>query len=132
MGPDVLVDVQHMGSTAIPGLSAKPQIDIIALTPDLRLVKAKYEAMKAAGFQPKGDYVGHGEEYFTEDDENGHRLTSLHIVPVGHPEFDAQMTFRDYMRQSPEDRKLYEATKMKLKQDYPDDYNAYGEGKNRF
>lgn len=126
---DNIEQIEHAGSTAIPGLAGKPQIDIYATAKNLDNIRSKYEAMKAAGFTPKGDYVGHGEEYFVEDDPNGIRLGGIHIVEVCNPVFEEHIIFRDYMRANDKDKALYLETKMRLKKEFPGDYNAYSKGK---
>ncbi len=74
---DEVIRIEHMGSTAVPGLAAKPQIDVLVEVKNLETVPSFYDAMKSAGYQPKGDYTMTGEEYFTLDDTAGVRLASV-------------------------------------------------------
>ena len=126
---DEVLDIQHIGSTAIPGMFSKPQIDILVVVRDLHNIKRRYDEMLTAGFQPRGDYTGIEEEYFTEDDQRGVRLASVHILPQGHPEIEGQINFRNYLIANENDRNLYAVTKKELFARYRDDYSAYARGK---
>ncbi|MCA9348802.1 GrpB family protein [Candidatus Saccharibacteria bacterium] len=127
---DIAILVEHIGSTAVPGMAAKPQIDVIVGVNNLEDVRTLKDKMADAGFSARGDFVGNGEEYFTEDDQAGHRLASIHIQKIDSPEIPKQIRFREYMRLNINgDRDLYELKKQELKQLFPDSYNAYGDGK---
>lgn len=126
---DEIIDIEHIGSTSIVGMAAKPQIDILVVVKDLEKIKEYYKVMDRSGFTPRGDYTGIGEEYFTEDNSQGIRLASIHILPIGHPEIKDQINFRDYLRVNHQDRSLYESTKEKLYRTHPGDYNLYDSGK---
>ncbi|MDD5043269.1 MAG: GrpB family protein [Patescibacteria group bacterium] len=128
LGNEVLA-IHHIGSTSIPGMVAKPQIDILVVVKDLRKVHEKATKMADWGFIPRGDYTGIGEEYFTEDDAEGERLTSVHILPEGHPEIKNILAFRDYLLENKKDRELYSAAKKELYRKYADNYPKYGAGK---
>src|SRR4051812_28407871 len=69
---DNLIDFHHVGSTSIPGMLAKAQIDVCAIVKNLEEVKNVRPKFEALGYAAKGDYVGQNEEYFTYD-ENGER-----------------------------------------------------------
>lgn len=126
------VDVQHIGSTSIPGMAAKPQIDILVIVKDLSKVKAYYSSMAKAGYTARGtEYVGIGDEYFTEDLPNHTRLAGVHVLPQGHPEISKYLNFRDYLRLNQADRDLYTAVKRELYQKFTDDYHHYDSGKKK-
>ena len=128
---DEVIDIQHIGSTSIPGMMAKPQIDILVIVKDLTRVKNYYDAMSRAGFTPRGtDYVGVGDEYFTEDAPSGERVTSVHVFPQGHPKISEYLNLRDYLKNHKQDRDLYIETKKKLYQQHSENYAAYDSGKN--
>lgn len=128
---DEIIDIQHIGSTSIPGMIAKPQIDILVIIKDLNKVKNYYDAMSRMGFTPRGtDYVGIGDEYFTEDTPSGKRITSIHVLPQGHPKINEYLNLRDYLRSHTQDRNLYIETKKKLYEQYSENYDAYDSGKN--
>lgn len=131
---DSAIRIEHIGSTSIPGMSAKPQIDIMVEVRSLDAVREVYEAMEAAGFAAKGDYGGslENEEYFTKDSPSGERLASVHVYEVGHPKVARNLKFRDYLRTHPDEARRYERTKLELFNKYTDDYPAYNRAKEGF
>ena len=60
-----IVDLEHVGSTSVPGMSAKQQIDILVTVKNFEEVTNFYGTMTEKGFTPRGDYTNEGEEYFT-------------------------------------------------------------------
>jgi GrpB-like predicted nucleotidyltransferase (UPF0157 family) len=77
--------IHHIGSTSIPGMIAKPNIDIMVVVPDLPAIKQFYEPMTQAGYTPRGDYSHIQEEYFTEDQPDGERTASIHVFEEDRP-----------------------------------------------
>jgi GrpB-like predicted nucleotidyltransferase (UPF0157 family) len=118
-----LLDFQHIGSTSIPGMLAKPVIDVCAVVKDIEEVKAIRPKFEALGYRARGDYVGQGEEYFTYDDANGERKYNIHTLQEGNLAIIGYLSFRDYLRSNEEAvrkyieglRNLYGAS----------DYNSY-------
>jgi GrpB-like predicted nucleotidyltransferase (UPF0157 family) len=107
------LQLEHVGSTSVPGLAAKPIIDIILAVADSADEPAYVPAMESAG------YVLH----IREPDWNQHRLfkgpdtnINLHIYSFGCPEIDKMLMFRDWLRANDADRKLYERAKRGLAQ----------------
>lgn len=124
------VSIEHVGSTSIEGMFAKPQIDILLIVKNLLLVKNVYPALTQAGFVPRGtEYVGIGDEYVTEDTSEGIRLASIHIFEEGHPEIEKYRVFREHLRSNKEDRDLYIATKKQLYSEHSENYHGYDSGK---
>jgi GrpB-like predicted nucleotidyltransferase (UPF0157 family) len=125
--------IHHVGSTAIPGMPAKPQIDVLVIVDDLADIRHYYKAMKNAGFTPRGDYNGKllAEEYFTRDDSDGRRLVSVHVLPKGHPEIEGKIAFRDYLcdEEHRNDRDRYAEKKRALLRQHPDAIGEYDQGK---
>lgn len=127
---DNLVEIQHIGSTSITGMLAKPQIDILVVVKDLDAVKNMYSNFSAAGYKIHGrGYVADDDEYISLDDENGKRLISVHILQKGNAKIDEYKIFRDYLNQNEQDRALYIATKKKLYSSHSDNYAEYDGGK---
>ena len=126
---DEAICIEHMGSTAVPGMAAKPQIDILVEARSLDSVRELYNEMKAAGFESLGDYTLIGEEFFRVKDADGHPLASVHVLPKGHPEIAFQIKFREYLKAHPKEVEDYSNLKKKLLRDHPGDYNAYGDAK---
>jgi GrpB-like predicted nucleotidyltransferase (UPF0157 family) len=103
--------LEHVGSTSVPGLAAKPIIDMILAVADSADEPAYVPAMESAG------YVLH----IREPEWHQHRLfkgpdtdINLHVYSVGCPEIDKMLMFRDWLRGNDADRELYERTKREL------------------
>jgi GrpB-like predicted nucleotidyltransferase (UPF0157 family) len=126
---DALLEIHHFGSTSIPGMFAKPNIDIYALAKSLDVIRARSDKMKVAGFTPRGDYSNIGEEHFTVDKPNGERIASIHIFEGSNKIFTSYANLRDYLISNSADRNRYIALKKELYKKYPDNYPAYDEGK---
>lgn len=110
LGNRVLM-LEHVGSTSVPGLAAKPIIDMILAVADSADEPAYVPAMESAG------YVLH----IREPEWHQHRLfkgpdtdINLHTFSVGCPETDTMLMFRDWLRINDADRELYERTKREL------------------
>lgn len=127
---DNLIEIEHIGSTSIEGMIAKPQVDILAVVKNLDAVKDCYGAFVKAGYVPRGrGYVNKNDEYFTEDSLDGKRLTSIHTLQEGNPKIQEYKDFRDYLRVNEEDRKLYVSIKRASYSSHHDDYAKYYNGK---
>ncbi len=127
---DTVVMLEHIGSTAIPGMWAKPQIDIVMTVKEFENVPTYYEAMQHAGYTPRGDWTGQmGEEYFTYDTSDGIREASIHVLPIGHKWATQLVDFRDYLLTHPDDLRRYADMKKELHQKHPSDYTSYYKGK---
>jgi GrpB-like predicted nucleotidyltransferase (UPF0157 family) len=112
LGDRVLM-LEHVGSTSLPGLAAKPIIDMILAVADSADEPAYVPAMESAG------YVLH----IREPEWHQHRLfrshdtdINLHVYSFGCPEIDKMLMFRDWLRSNDADRELYERTKRELSQ----------------
>src|SRR5215468_7066479 len=124
---DQALAVDHIGSTSVPGLSAKPIIDICLTVADSADEGSYLPALEAAGYELR----------VREPDWHEHRMlrtptrdVHLHVFTAGSSEILRLVTFRDRLRDSPEDRALYASTKKRLAatdwptmQDYADAKN---------
>lgn len=110
LGDRALV-IEHVGSTSVPGLAAKPCIDILLAVPDSSDEPAYVPAMEAAGYVLRirePDWYEH--RVFKGPDTN----VNLHVFSPGCPEIERMLGFRDWLRSHPADRELYERTKREL------------------
>ena len=106
-------EVAHVGSTSVPGLAAKPIIDILLLVPDSRDEPAYLPALESAGYVfgfREPDWFEH--RMFKGPDTRIH----LHVFSSGEPEAARMLRFRDHLRVHDADRELYERTKRELAQ----------------
>lgn len=126
LGTEV-VEVYHIGSTAVPGLSAKPIIDMMPVVNDITRIENYDDEMKKAGYKPKGENGIRGRRYFQKGgDERTHHV---HIYEKGNKEIIRHLAFRDYLRKHPEDAMRYGRLKEQLALRYPYDIESYINGK---
>ena len=125
--------VEHIGSTAVPGLSAKPVIDVLLGAASLAVIEARIEALAAQGFEyiPKHERVLPQRRYFVARPPGGLRV-HLHGVVEGEPLWRAHLDFRDALRSDAQLRARYLALKRRLAAEHADDKAAYTEAKGPF
>lgn len=124
------IAVYHIGSTAVPELSAKPIIDILPVVKDILQVDQFNSAMKSLGYEAKGEYGIPFRRYFQKGSER--RTHNVHVFEKGNPEIDRHLKFRDWMRTHSSDRNAYGTLKVELALKYPNDINNYCLGKDAF
>jgi len=128
---DNAVAFHHIGSTAIPGIKAKPIIDILVEVRDLAGVDALDEKMKRHVYLPKGELGIHGRRYFRKGTENQH-THHVHIFQTGDPQCERHLNFRDYLRTHPVEAQAYSRLKESLVRKFPEDIEGYMDGKDGF
>jgi GrpB-like predicted nucleotidyltransferase (UPF0157 family) len=124
------IAVHHIGSTAVPGLSAKPIIDIVPVVKDILLVNQFTPAMENIGYIAKGEYGIPFRRYFQKG--NAKRSHNVHVFEAGNNEIHRYLRFRDWMRTHVNDRDAYGALKAELALKYPNDILNYSLGKESF
>ena len=130
---NLLVEIHPIGSTAVPGLAAKPIIDLLAAVSDVSLLDEKTATMGALGYEAMGEFGMPGRRYFRKDDQNGCRIHQVHAFHAGSPQIARHLAFRDFMRAHPEFASQYEALKRnRLADQYPHDIGSYTNGKDDF
>lgn len=127
------VAIEHIGSTAVPGLGAKPIIDILLGCAALGVVEARIALLEAEGYR----YVKEFEVAFPDrryfDKREGHPgRFHLHAVVVGSPFWTRQLAFRDALRADPALAERYWKVKQRVAARFPNDRAAYTEGKTDF
>lgn len=125
---DTLIGIEHIGSTSVPGLAAKPIIDLLPLVRDTSDLDGKIGAMAAIGYLPRGEFGLPGRRYFIKGTAHT-RSVHAHAYQADHPEVERHLAFRDYLRTHAEARAAYAALKIDLAQRHPTDIVAYMEGK---
>lgn len=132
--PADVVYIHHIGSTAVPGLSAKPIIDILPVVRDASALDgAGAEAMARLGYTPRGEYGLAGRRLFVKaDPRTGTHRAHVHAYPVGHPDVGRHLAFRDYLRHQPGVATAYGRLKADLAAQHPEDIEAYMDGKDAF
>ncbi len=110
LGERVLM-LEHVGSTSVPGLAAKPRIDILLVVADSADEPSYVPALEAAGYALRIREPGwHEHRMFKGPDAD----INLHVFSQACPEIDRMLLFRDWLRAHPADRDLYERTKRHL------------------
>ncbi|HMO51551.1 MAG TPA: GrpB family protein [Kiritimatiellia bacterium] len=125
----VFLDLAHIGSTAIPGLSAKPVIDLAATVHDDPADPGLRARLAELGYAAHGEYGLPGRQFFTLGDPP--RL-HLHVVASGSEHWHDWLTFRDFLRAHPDWVQRYEAEKQRLILDTGGDRTAYTKAKGVF
>ncbi|MHB1128303.1 MAG: GrpB family protein [Bacillota bacterium] len=125
-----LITIYHIGSTSVPGLKAKPIIDIMPLVRDVGVVDGFNEEMIKLGYEPMGEFGIPGRRFFRKGVD--HRTHHLHIFQLDSVDIERHLAFCGYLREYPEDAKQYGELKQSLAERFPDDIEAYVAGKDGF
>ncbi|MEJ2646192.1 MAG: GrpB family protein [Gammaproteobacteria bacterium] len=120
----------HIGSTAIPGLSAKAVIDILLAVESLNELSARESGLQGLGYSAHGEFGIPGRRYYTKVGEQ--RTHHLHAFEFGAPEVARHIGFRDFLRESGRDAEAYAALKIRLAQQFRDDPHGYSDAKSAF
>jgi GrpB-like predicted nucleotidyltransferase (UPF0157 family) len=131
LGLNLLV-IEHIGSTSIPGIHAKPVIDMLAVVADLAAVDQRAVAMEELGYEVMGEFGIDGRRYFRRDDSAGLRTHQIHAFTAGSPHVRRHLAFRDFMRAHPTLAGQYGELKQRLAVAHPNDMKAYMDGKDGF
>jgi GrpB-like predicted nucleotidyltransferase (UPF0157 family) len=126
---DIAGDVQHIGSSAVPGMLAKPIIDLAIAVRTGIVVDQLVEPMTNLGWIYRGDAGQDGGWVFVMEDAPWHRVAHAHGVESGGTQWRRYIEFRDLLLRSPAARKAYDETKLRLAEAYPDNARRYMEGK---
>lgn len=127
-----LVELHHIGSTAIAGILAKPIIDILGVVASLEDVDRQSAAMERLGYQVMGAYGIDDRRYFRKVDTSGRRTHHLHIFESGSDNIERHLAFRDYLTSHPEKAAEYSELKASLTIGGATSWDAYLDGKNPF
>jgi GrpB-like predicted nucleotidyltransferase (UPF0157 family) len=132
LGPWLTGPVEHVGSTAVPGLRGKPVIDMLALVGSLPDAQASVPVLAGAGwlFWPD-DPCRHYRLWFLRPRPEA-RTHHLHVIENGHPHAMALLAFRDALRADAGLRGEYAELKGQLARQHPDNRNAYSNAKGSF
>jgi GrpB-like predicted nucleotidyltransferase (UPF0157 family)/RimJ/RimL family protein N-acetyltransferase/SAM-dependent methyltransferase len=128
----VLTAIHHIGSTAIPGIRAKPIIDMLAVVDDLALLDERSAGLEAVGYEALGEFGIAGRRYFRKDNASGERTHQVHAFQAGSPQIARHLAFRDFLRAHPGDASAYDALKQRLAEAHPGDIAGYTDGKDAF
>ncbi|GAA0870214.1 GrpB family protein [Brevundimonas basaltis] len=124
--PGVFCALHHIGSTAVPGLAAKPVVDLLGEAGSLAGIAAARAALEGLGWRWRGENGVAGRRYLTRDDpETGERAAHLHVHAAGDPMIAWHLAFRDRLRAEPETAAAYAREKARCAALHLDDSGAY-------
>ena len=121
--------LEHTGSTAVPGLAAKPILDILAGRPASVSRESAIAAIERAGYTYRGEQGIPGRDFFRRGDPRSHHL---HLTALESEFWNDHRDFREYLRTHPDARDAYAALKHELAAQYSRDREAYIEAKTDF
>jgi GrpB-like predicted nucleotidyltransferase (UPF0157 family) len=121
--------IEHIGSTSVPGLAAKPIIDMMPGLRRLEDGRHCIEPMEKLGYQYLGEYGIPGRLYFNRGVPRSHHV---HMFVVGHGQWDRHLLFRDYLRTHPQAAAAYADLKRELARRHREDRDAYTDAKTEF
>jgi GrpB-like predicted nucleotidyltransferase (UPF0157 family) len=127
---DELLAIHHIGSTSVPGLQAKPIIDMLPVVVDIARVESFNGAMQDLGYEAMGELGIPGRRYFRKGGDD--RTHQAHVFAEGDPGVERHLAFRDYLRAHPDVATEYGILKAGLAQQFPEDIYGYMDGKDAF
>ena len=125
----LIVGIEHVGSTAVEGLSAKPCIDIDVIIKDYTIFDAVVHELEAIGYIHEGDLGIKDREAFRYTDKQHLQQHHLYVCPQYSQELHRHITFRDFLRSNPEAAQKYGEIKERAAQMFPSDIGQYIEYK---
>jgi GrpB-like predicted nucleotidyltransferase (UPF0157 family) len=126
---DDLITIHHVGSTSVPGLAAKPIIDLLPIVRDIAQIDVCTPMLEAAGYKAWGEYGLPGRRFFTKD-RGAYRTHNVHIYQTGDPDIERHVAFCTFLRSHAKIRDEYAALKRQVYACHPADIEAYNDGKN--
>ncbi len=131
LGP-LALSIEHVGSTSVRGLSAKPIIDIDVVIRDASVLPAVIDRLRAAGYEHEGDLGIPGREAFRYDGKEHLQKHHLYVCPQDSAELKRHVAFRNYLRSNPEAVIEYSRIKEEGAALYPKDIEKYIQHKSPF
>jgi GrpB-like predicted nucleotidyltransferase (UPF0157 family) len=129
---DFPATIHHIGSTAIPGIYAKPVIDILLEVADVTALDTRATGLIELGYEAMGEYGIPGRRYFRKNSTAGVRTFLIHAFERDRNGHERHLAFRDYMIAHPSLARTYSDLKRKLADAHPDDIEGYMDGKDAF
>jgi putative glutamine amidotransferase len=126
---DLVVRIDHVGSTSVPGLAAKPVVDIQLSVSSISPVQAYAGPLAALGYDHAPDPWNDDHEFFSRLDGREYGGVNLHVCSAGSEWERRHLAFRDWLRAHPDDANAYAETKRLLAEAHPRDIVAYLDGK---
>lgn len=124
-----VVAIEHIGSTSVPGLEAKPIIDILVGMRPLEVTDAQIAAMEELGYEYLGELGLPGRLFFRKGRPRSHHV---HVVEWGGDQWERHLAFPDFLRRHPDEARRYGELKRRLAIDVAGDWERYMTGKEAY
>lgn len=127
------ISISHIGSTAVPGLCAKPILDILLVVSSIEKAEKNLSHFACCGYRvkPREEDPVPGRLFFSKDID-GLRCFHLHVTEAGSTFCKEHLRFRNILRKDPKAAQAYSQLKLRLSKRFPNERNAYIEGKAKF
>ncbi len=129
---NLIIDIQHIGSTSIIGIPAKPILDIAIGIKSVEVIPKCIIRLEKIGYEFRGDSGAEGGFLFVKCSEPDVRTHHIHIVEISDVQWSNYLNFRDHLNAYPESANAYSILKQELAKKYPNDRKAYTNGKYDF
>ena len=126
---DLIVGIEHVGSTSVEGMSAKPCIDVDVIIKDYTVFDAVVSKLASIGYIHEGDLGIKDREAFKYTDKPHLMTHHLYVCPQNSEELRRHITFRDFLRSNAEAARKYSSVKETAAELFPDDIDKYIEYK---
>jgi GrpB-like predicted nucleotidyltransferase (UPF0157 family) len=128
---DEVIAIHHIGSTALPRISAKPIIDILLAVREVERLDELRPEMTALDYEGRDEFGLPRRQYFART-TGGRRMHQIHAYKTGNPGLEPHLAFRDYRIYHPENAQAYGRLKEYLAEELPTDIEGYMAGKDAF
>ncbi|ACL69025.1 uncharacterized conserved protein [Halothermothrix orenii H 168] len=122
---NLILSVEHVGSTSVEGLAAKPIIDIDVVIEDMSVLPDIIKGLEKAGYEYEGNLGIEGREAFRRIKKDGLMKHHLYVCPKDGKGYLEHIALRDYLRENKDARREYEELKLKLARKYRNDVDTY-------
>lgn len=129
---DLIIGIEHVGSTSVEGLAAKPIIDIDIVFDSYDIFPIIVERLRPIGFIHEGDGGIKGREAFKRNYEDEYMPYHVYACSKGSEELLRHISFREYLKSNPSDREAYGNLKMELAECFQKDIHSYIAGKHDY
>lgn len=124
--------IEHVGSTSIPGMKAKPIIDALVIVEEMENFEHQKGVMTKEGYEWAENYIAPNTLLFYKLGNEGEKFQNIHVCRKDNPKVKQFIVMRNFFRNFPEKAKEYAELKQKNFEKYPDDYPAYRGAKTSF
>lgn len=129
---DKVMQIEHVGSTSIPGMKSKPIIDMLVIVKDVKDLSKETDDMVKAGYEWGENYIAPDTLIYFNVGRDGEKLENIHVCKEDSPKVKQFIVMRDFLRAFPDKAKEYSDLKEINFKKYPDSYIAYRNAKTAF